>query len=385
MNSPVSRRRFLAGLAAALGGAGTRPALELSAAPQRADTERPVNTYDTLAKLASNENPHGPSEAVKKAMSEAAKYANRYMYPDGGIVEAIAEYHGVGSENVILGAGSGEILKVADDTFLPERRKIVGPSPTYESVYLYATNSNAEAFEVPLVQARGYAVDIRKMITVTLQNYRDVGLVYICNPNNPTGKIIPRNDVRLLVDSIPDEIPIVIDEAYHHYVDNPQYEESIRYVKEGRNVIVTRTFSKMAALAGMRLGYGIAPKELIDRMIPFALYSINAPVKYGGVAALKDKAFENRVRELNKRIRDKVTKELVELGWEVLPSDASFFMVNVRRDVDSLVEDFHQKGILVGRKFPPMNEWLRVSVGTEVEMSRFMRVFKELLGTGKKI
>lgn len=383
MSSRVSRRRFIAGLAAAIGGAGTRPAIELSAAPQRADTEKPANNYDTLAKLASNENPHGPSEAVKRAMNDAAKYANRYMYPDGGIVEAIADYHGVGSENVILGAGSGEILKVADDTFLRERRKLVGPSPTYESVYLYATNSNAEAFEVPLVKARGYAVDIRSMITVTLQNYREVGLVYICNPNNPTGKIIPKNDIRLLVDSIPDEIPIVIDEAYHHYVDNPQYEESIHYVKEGRNVIVTRTFSKMAALAGMRLGYGIAPKALIDEMLPFALYSLNAPVKYGGVAALKDKAYESRVRQLNKRIRDNATKELVNMGWEVIPSDASFFMVNVRRDVGSLVEDFHQKGILVGRKFSPMNEWLRVSVGTEVEMNRFIRVFKELLGAGK--
>lgn len=383
MSSTVSRRRFIAGLAAALGGAGARRSEELAAAPQSAIAESQAANYDPLAKLASNENPHGPSEAVRKAMNYASKYANRYMYPDGGIVEAIAEYHGVGSENVILGAGSGEILKVVDDTFLPENRKLVGPSPTYESVYVYATNSQALAYEVPLVEARGYAVDIRKIITVTLQNYQDVGLVYICNPNNPTGRIIPKNDVRLLMDSIPDEIPIVVDEAYHHFVDNPQYEESIRYVKEGRNVIVTRTFSKIAGLAGMRLGYGIAPSGLIERMLPFALYSINAEVKYGGVAALKDKAHEARIRQLNKQTRDKVTKELTGMGWEVLPSDASFFMVNVRRDVDAVGEEFRQRGILVGRKFPPMDEWLRVSVGTEEEMNRFMRAFKEILGRGK--
>jgi histidinol-phosphate aminotransferase len=362
----------------ALGAAGAHRTsgsiLGLAAAPQNS------NTYDTMAKLASNENPHGPSEAVLKAMSDAWKYVNRYMYPDAGIVEAIAESHGVGSENVILGAGSTEILKVVDDTFLPENRKLVGPGPSYENIYLFATNSQAEAFQVPLMANRSYAIDIRKIITVTLQNREDVGLVYICNPNNPTGRIVPKNEIRLLVDSIPEDIPIVIDEAYHHYVDNPQYEESIRYVKEERNVIVTRTFSKMAGLAGMRLGYGIARQDFIERMLPYALYSINAPVKYGAVAALKDKAFENRIRQLNKRIRDKVTQELTAMGWEVIPSDASYFMVNVRRDVDAVGEEFYQKGILVGRKFSPMDTWLRVSVGTEAEMERFVRAFKEILG-----
>src|SRR5205814_3479855 len=147
----------------------------------------------------------------------------------------------------------------------------------------------------------------------------DVGVVYICNPNNPTGRIVPKDEIRLLLDSIPGDIPVFIDEAYHHFVDDPNYEPSVKYVIEGRKVIIARTFSKIAALAGMRLGYAVAPKEIIDQLRPYVMsYNTNHIVKYGAVVALKDTATEARNKQINKQLRDKVTGELKSMGYDVI-------------------------------------------------------------------
>jgi histidinol-phosphate aminotransferase len=379
----TTRRRFMGGLAAALG-CGSLPAfgrpiqdrrpVPASAGSVPAD---PIAEYDRMAKLASNENPYGPSETVMKAMGQAWKYSNRYGYPDGGIVEVIAAHYGVKPENVLIGAGSAEILKAADDAFLPDHRKVIGVEPTFETVYRYATNSRAQAIAVPL--RADYSADMKEIIRVTRLNARDVGLVYICNPNNPTGIIVPKDEIKLLLESIPEEIPVLIDEAYHHFVENPNYEPSLKYVLQGRKVIITRTFSKIAALAGMRLGYGIAPKEMIDQMRPFIYASsINALVKHGGIAALKDTATETRIRQITRQLREQTMAELRSLGFELIPSDTNFFMVNIRKDATQAGEDFRKRGILVGRKFPPMDQWLRVSVGTPDEMKRFVSAFKEI-------
>jgi len=333
--------------------------------------------YDKLIKLANNENPYGPPEGVMKAMNDAWKYGNRYAAPDGGLVDAIAEHHHVKPENVLIGCGSSEILKIVDDAFLPDHKLVVGVDPTYETVYRFATNSKAKAIAIPLTKT--YDANMKEIIRVTKLNARDVGVVYICNPNNPTGRIVPKDEIKLLLDSIPGDIPVFIDEAYHHFVDDPNYEPSVKYVIEGRKVIIARTFSKIAALAGMRLGYAIAPKEIIDQLRSFVMaYNTNTIVKFGGVASLKDTANEAKTKQLNKQIRDRVTNELKAMGYEVIPSQANFFMVNVKKDVTAVGEEFLKKGFIVGRKFPPMNEWLRVSVGTDEEMKGFMKAFKEL-------
>jgi histidinol-phosphate aminotransferase len=384
----IARRKFVGNFAAVLGYAGlaelglsgqTRsqqtPAAAKAALDKKAD-------YDKFAKLANNENPYGPSEAVMNAMTNAWKYANRYGYPDGGIVEAIAEHHGVKPENIVLGCGSSEILKIVDDAFLPDHKLVVGVDPTYETVYRYATNSKAKAIALPLTKT--YDADMNTIIRATKLNARDVGLVYVCNPNNPTGRIVPKQDIKLLLDSIPQDITVFIDEAYHHFVDDPNYEPSIKYVIEGRKVIVARTFSKIAGLAGMRLGYAVAPTEIIELLKPLVVsYNTNAVVKYGGVAALKDTAYEAKMKQLNKQVRDKTMNELKTMGYELIPSQTNFFMVNVKTDVTQVGEEFQKKGILVGRKFPPMNEWLRVSVGTDDEMNRFMKAFQEIFSNQK--
>jgi histidinol-phosphate aminotransferase len=384
----IARRKFMGRVAALLGYAGLAP-LGFSAQTRSRQTASAAKTtldkktdYDKFAKLANNENPYGPPETVMKAMNDAWRYANRYQYPDGGIVEAIAEHHGVKPENILLGCGSSEILKIVDDAFLPEHKFVIGVDPTYETVYRYATNSKAKAITLPLTNT--IDVDMKAIIRATKLNARDVGFVYICNPNNPTGRIVSKQDIKLLLDSIPQDIPVFIDEAYHHFVDDPNYEPSIKYVIEGRKVIVARTFSKIAALAGMRLGYAVAPEEIIGMLRPLVVsYNTNAVVKYGGVAALKDTAYQAKMKQLNKQLRDKTTNELKTMGYQVIPSQSNFFMVNVKKDVTQVGDEFQKRGILVGRKFPPMNEWLRVSVGTEDEMDRFMKAFKEIF-SGQK-
>src|SRR5262249_12872775 len=156
---------------------------------------------------------------------------------------------------------------------------------------------------------------------------------------------------KLLLDSVPQDITVFIDEAYHHFVDDPNYEPSIKYVVEGRKVIVARTFSKIAGLAGMRLGYAVAPPEIIALLKPLVVsYNTNAIVKYGGVAALKDTAYEAKMKQLNKQVRDKTMNELKAMGYELIPTQTNFFMVNVKKDVTPLGEEFEKKGILVGRK-----------------------------------
>ena len=387
----LSRRRLMGGFAAAVGYAGLSPSRLLAQTPAAqapaggptpARTQRPRVTpeeYDALAKLSSNENPYGPPESVMKAMTNAFKYSNRYGYPDGNIVEEIAKHHDVKPENVLLGAGSGEILEVVGNTFLPGGKKVLGVEPSYSSVYQHAAGIKADAIKLALQD--DYRQDIPLMIRTTRKNYRDIGFVYLCNPNNPTGIIVTKQEVKQLLDGIPEDMPVLIDEAYHHFVDDPNYATSVPYVLEGRPVIIARTFSKIVGLAGMRLGYAIAPKPLIEAMRPHAVGSINAIVKWGGVAGLKDTATQEHVKKTTAALRSQTTAQLKALGYEVIPSETNFFMVGIKTKVEPIIEEFRKKKVAVGRPFPPMNEHLRVSIGTADEMARFMVAFKEIFAS----
>jgi histidinol-phosphate aminotransferase len=320
-------------------------------------------------------------------MQDAAKYAHRYGYPDPGIVEAIAESHKVWPENILLGAGSTEILKVCDEVFLAQHKTLIGVDLTYEAVYRYATNSKADAIKIPLLE--DYRTDIPGIIRAVKTNYRDIGLVYICNPNNPTGRIVPKQEIKRLIDNVPEDVPVLIDEAYCHYVDHSDYEEAVHYVREERNVIVARTFSKLAGLAGMRLGYAVARKEWIEKMAPFASGNfttggVNVLVKYAAVAALKEMGNTTQVRRRTTDLRKKTVAELTAYGYDVMPSDANYFMVDIGEDVDLVSFDFQKHGVLVGRKFPPYDTWLRISIGTEDEMRRFVAAFKAILPAIKR-
>src|SRR5919201_312242 len=206
----------------------------------------------------------------------------------------------------------------------------------------------------------------------------EIGLLYLCNPNNPTGLVVTKDEVKQLLDGIPKGMPVLIDEAYHHFVDDPRYATSVPYVLEGRPVIISRTFSKIAALAGMRLGYAVAPADFIQKMRPYSMGSINALVKWGGVASLKDTASQAEVKRKTIELRKKTTSELEAHGYECLPSETNFFMVAIGREIQPVIEEFRQRKVAVGRPFPPMTKHMRVSVGTADEMDRCTKAFKEI-------
>jgi histidinol-phosphate aminotransferase len=373
----VSRRRFFGGVASAAGLLALRPGELLTQQAAQPRRQATLDEYDSFAKLAFNENNYGPPESVLKAMTQAFKYANRYGYPDGDIVQAIAKHHGVEPGNVLLGAGSGEILDVACTALLMDDKKVVGSEPSYNVLYSTATALKADQIKLPLL--KDYRQDIPGLIRATRKNYRDVGFVYLCNPNNPTGNIVTRQEVASLLNAIPEDVPVLIDEAYHHYVEDPAYATSVPYVLEGRQVIVARTFSKISGLAGMRLGYAIAPRELLQRMRPHMTGTINAIVKWGGAAALKDTAAMEWVRKETLALRKKTTAALEAMGYPVIPSETNFFMVHLKRPVQPVIEEFRKQGVQVGRPFPPMLEHLRVSIGLPAEMDRFMTAFKTIM------
>jgi histidinol-phosphate aminotransferase len=379
VRQPLSRRRFFGGVAATVGALGLTSKTDLFA-QALAGTQRfggSDQDYDRMVKLASNENNYGPPESVMKAMNSAWKYANRYGYPDGNIIEEIAKHHGVKPENVLLTAGSGEVLQVVGTTFLMGGKKVVGADPSYGSVYQHATNIKAEAVKIPLL--KDYRQDIPGMIEAANKNAATVGFFYLCNPNNPTGVVVTAKEVQQVIEGIPKDMPILIDEAYHHFVDDPAYGTAVPYINEGRPVIVARTFSKIAALAAMRVGYALAPAEIIRKMRPYSMGSVNALAKWGAVASLKDKATEADVKNKIVSQRNRTQRELEAYGYPTIPSQANFFMVSLEgRTVQPVIEEFRGKGILVGRPFPPMINHLRVSVGTPDDMDKFLKGFKEI-------
>ena len=391
----VSRRRFVGSLAAALGYVGAGPDVDLAAqqqgragGPGQGGRGGPRQTIDLskVAKINNNENRYGVPPAVRTAMDDpkAWEWANRYGAPDGGLNQAIQDVHGVKAENIILGCGSGELLSSITIALLigDPNKKVLGVNPTYGDPYSKASQIGRETIRVPL--NADYTQNIPAIIDIANKRAAEIGFIYIVNPNNPTGMIVPKGEIKQLLDGIPKDMPVLIDEAYHHFVDTPDYESSIKYVLEGRPVIVCRTFSKIAALAAMRLGYGIAPAELIRKVRTFTTGSQSITVKFGGAASLKDTAGQAKTKALNKQIRDDTIAKLKALGYEVLPSETNFFMVGLKREVNAVAPEFQKRDVLVGRPFPPMTQHLRVSVGTQAEMDKFMAAFKEIMGAPAK-
>jgi histidinol-phosphate aminotransferase len=390
-NHRVSRRNFVGGAAAALGTLAVGPDLVSAVATAKGIRRIPggppmlrafqseTDAYDALAHLSSNENPFGPSEKTREAMTYAYKYSMRYGYPDNNVQDRIAESHGVESDQVLMGAGSGEILEVMGLTYLGHGKKVVGVEPSYGSVYSHASGIDADTVLLPL--EADYRQNVERMVDATNRNYRDVGFVYICNPNNPTGVTMTADEIAYVLDNIPEDVPVLIDEAYHHFVEDPAYEESIKYVREGRKVVVARTFSKLYGMAAMRIGFALAPTDMIQEMRVYSTGSVNALARWGAVAAMEDVEAQKMVLDHNRKWRDQTIADLASLGYESIPSQTNFFMVHLRTPVAPIRRAFRERNVAVGRDFPPMLDHLRVSIGTEEEMGRFMNAFEDIMSS----
>ena len=365
----MERRAFFqTGLAASLLGVGGSTALPawLSASPRRLP--------DGSVRLSSNENPLGISQAARQAIIDGLDLCNRYPGASAApVIEALAKKHGVQPANIQLGAGSTEILQMLVQLF---GGRIVAADPTFEDVPEYAEPFSIPFVRVPLLP--DYTHDIDRM-REKVQRTRGTAVAYICNPNNPTATITPCGQIDDWIKSAPDNVYFLIDEAYYEFAENADgYWSALKWVKTNPNVVVVRTFSKIFGMAGLRLGYGIAHEDTIKRIGAIASSnSANHLASVAGLASLHDDEMIPRSYETNKRARGILEATLDELGIERLPSHTNFLMHRITGDLVDYQNRMRERGWLVGRAFPPMLSYNRVSIGLPEDMERFSETLRE--------
>jgi len=368
----LSRREFHRALGAAVGAA--------LVAPRLAEARLPAGLPENTVQLNSNENPYGPSRKALSAMTRSQRIAARY--PDAleaQMSEAIARLHGVEPENVVLGCGSGEVLRMAGMAFLGPGKKVLVAEPTFEAVLSYARVTSAEPIPVPLTA--DFRHDLPRMAAACSDC---VGLIYVCNPNNPTGTIVTRDELGEFIARVSPSALLLVDEAYHHFVEDSRYASAFDWLGKAPNLIVVRTFSKIYGMAGMRLGYAVGSREHIAAMRRHATWNnANAAVLEAGLASLNDTEHVARHRKRMNDTRRWLVKELESDGRRYIPSETNFVMIEVGGDVQPIIGEFRKRNMLVGRKFPSMPNWLRVSIGSSKEMQLFMKYLREIVPVKK--
>jgi len=373
MSTAISRRGFAKILSASAAYAALTPSMSMSAAASRLVS----GAAEALGvvRLSSNENPYGPSPLAVKAMTDAFGLA--WRYPDEhqqSLVDALAKMHGVAVEQILLGNGSAEILKVAAAAFTATGKKLVVGNPTFEAILAHARTAQADVVKVDLTS--DYAHDLPKMLAAA----RDAGLVYICNPNNPTASITHRDQIRSFLAKVPTQTIVLIDEAYHHYVESNDYESVVPLVKRYPNLVVARTFSKIYGMAGLRCGYCVARPGLIQRMRSQQTWdSVNIMALVAASASLQDTEQVEQGRRRNSEVKKFVYSELNNLGFKWIPSHANFLMIDLRREVRSLIAAMGEHNVQVGRVFPALPNFMRVTIGTRPQMETFVSTFREVM------
>ena len=366
----LSRRSFLGsiGAASALAVAGPLPSLALP------EPQRSRESNAGIALLNSNENPYGMLPGAQKAALAAVMHGNRY--PESWLAEEhIAAYHKVKPAQVIHGYGSSENIAMAIRALTSRSRKLVTANPTYELPDMHAKALGVPVVTVPLTAT--YAHDLERMLSAA---GNDAGLVYICNANNPTGSITPRRDIEAFLAKLPQSIYVMIDEAYHHFAtDSPDYVSFLDKPVDDPRLIVLRTFSKVYGMAGMRLGYSVQSEGLVKLLKPWQLVlDGNAAALAAGYASLNDDA---GMRSMAARLvadREAFTKQAITRKLKVIPSHANFIMVQTGRPVRDMITHFRGQQIAIGRPFPPMEQYIRVSLGLPNEMDRFWQAWDQL-------
>jgi histidinol-phosphate aminotransferase len=368
----LSRRRFAQILGAGTALAALRPPLSLNARALRSSVTRAASP---VVRLSSNENPYGPSPAALRAMTEAFGLA--WRYPDehqDALVEELSKLHGVGAGQIVLGDGSGEILKLAAAAFTGPGRGLVVADPTFEAVAHHARTARAEV--IPVRLTADYRHDLAKMLSAG----GSAGLVYVCNPNNPTASVTPKGEVRAFLSKVPRETFVLVDEAYYHYVESGDYESVIPLVREYPNLVVARTFSKIYGMAGLRCGYCVAQGPTIERLRAHQTWdSVNIMALVAALASLRDPAHVEQGRRLNGEVKRYVCAELDKFGLSYIPPAANFMMIDMRRGVRPLLEAMRRAGVEVGRFFPSLPNHMRVTVGTRDDMQAFLAALRQVI------
>jgi len=367
----ISRRDFARLLGVGAAAAIVRPPLSFAKPTQSVTT--PL-AEGGIVRLSANENPYGPSAKAFQAITDSFGLACRYPDEHNNVlIDKLAKLNGVNHDQILLGDGSGEILKLCAETFTgPQNGKLVAADPTFEAILNNASANGAEVVKVPLTSS--FQHDLRKML-----DSAKAGLIYVCNPNNPTASITPKDELRDFIATTPPQTTILVDEAYFHYADSPQYDSVIALVKDHPNLIVSRTFSKIYGMAGLRCGYCVAQKEMIDRLRRNQMWdSVNCMALAAATASLDDLNHVPNGQRLNREAKTFVTSELDKMGYKQIPSQANFIMFDCKRPVVPLIQAMKQRNVHVGRLFPALPNHMRLTIGKKTEMESFVSAFKQV-------
>ncbi len=345
-------------------------------ADRRAD--RALASAPGMIRIDSNENPNGPGTRAFEAMRGAFPDSNRYpVVQEDALTAEIARTLGVKPENILLGCGSGEVLRSAVQAFTSPAHALVSPAPTFESPATFARFIGTPV-KSPRVDAK-----LKLDLDATADAAKGAGLVYFCNPNNPTATVHGKAAVAGFIDRVNKSSPqttILVDEAYHEYVEDPAYATVVPLALDNPRMFVTRTFSKVFGMAGMRVGYAVGRPETLARMRDWMLGSnVNQLALAAAKATVGDLA---RIADEKKKNHDAkvfTAKYFASAGYEVIPSDANFMMVDIKRDVKAFKSECIKKGVAIGRPFPPLATHVRVSIGTMAEMQKAVEVFHSTL------
>src|SRR5450432_527258 len=367
----TSRRSFLKLSATAATMAGFRMFSE----PMLAHAARhhmPTHPKDAIL-LDSNENPLGPSAGAREAMSA--------IIPDGGryrdelsdeLIQLFAQQEGLKTDYIRLYAGSTEPLHYTVLTYTSPARSYVTADPGVEAGMFMSKVSGARVVAVPLTKT--YAHDVHAM----LESAPDAGVFYICNPNNPTGTLTPHSEIEYLVENKPKGAVVLIDEAYLHFSDAPT---TLDLVKADKDVIVLRTFSKVYGLAGIRCGFAIGRPDLLDRLDNFGGNFMPITAVVAATASLKDPQLAAERKRINASVRSETFQWLDRNGYTYIPSQSNCFMLDTKRPAKTIVTAMAQQNVMIGRVWPVMPNWTRITVGTHEEMAHFQTAFKKAMDT----
>jgi histidinol-phosphate aminotransferase len=384
---PVSRREFVAIGAAASAGILSLPLISFrgrealqaqGVADRKAD--RRMAARPGMIRIDSNENPVGPGRRAYDAIRQHLGESNRYpVLAEDDLIAAIAARHNVSPDNVILGCGSGELLRAADHAFTRPDMAYVGADPTFEAPGEFAKFLRATVKLVPVDSKLG--IDLDAMAVAA----RDAGLVYLCNPNNPTATVHTKSDVVAFIETVnrtSSDTTILVDEAYFEYVSHPGFGTVIPLAVTNPRVVVLRTFSKVFGLAGLRAGYAVGRSEVLAKMRSWTLGSnISQLTLVAATAALTDRANLSDEVKRNGDVRAFTRKFFGDAGYTMTDGDANFMMVDIRRDAAEFKAQAVRKGVAVGRRFASRPTYSRITFGTMPEMKKAVSVFRELLAT----
>lgn len=371
----LDRRQWLrtAGLGGAFSLLGGWKAL---ASPEVWDAPEFIS-FDAPARLSSNENPYGPSPRVREAILKGLQDGCRYPFSQSGkLLEALARKEGLTPDHIVLTAGSTEGLKTAGLTYGIQSGEIVASNPTFHVLMEYAEQFGAYVHRVPVNAQLGHDLDAMERRITQLTK-----LVFVCNPDNPTGTLLPAARMRDFCASVSRRAVVFSDEAYFDYVAEPGYPSMTELVKADMNVIVSRTFSKVYGLAGIRIGYLAARPDIAARLRKNVMANLSMPAIHAALAALEDHDFYRHSLQKNEEAKTVICKALDRFGMKYVPSHANFVFFQTGRPIQEFNKAMADKGVIVGRAFPPLLDWCRVSTGTEEEVERFVKAL-EIVGKG---